>query len=94
MSAPSTTVRIPKKLAEALSPSGEQLNARVAEAIAVALFRRGEVSSRWAAAELGMPWEAFLEVLHRFNVPYIDLTPEELEQDIANAERFATDRLE
>lgn len=87
----SITVQIPATLIEIIDPSGHQADARVAEALAVLLFHAGEVSSRWAAKEVGISWEDFLAVLHRYNVPYVDLTPEELESDIENARRASAE---
>jgi predicted HTH domain antitoxin len=87
------TVKIPREVAELLAPSQEAVARLVLELALVELFRRGEVSSGWAAERLGIGKWDFIQILGRQGVPYVDMTPEELQQDLqvarAHAERVA-----
>lgn len=48
----------------------------------VELFRLGEVSSGWAAEQLGITKDDFLGLLARQDVPYIDMTEDELREQL------------
>ncbi len=75
-------VVLPKRVVELLGPSPEE-TVRELQALAfVELFRRGEVSSGWAAEHLGIGRWDFIELLAKHNVPYIDMTEDELRQDV------------
>ena len=54
-------------------------------AMAVKLFEMKRLSSGMAAALAGVNRVAFIAQLHRYDVPVIDLSLEELESDVANA---------
>ena len=45
------------------------------------LFETGRITSGVAARLLGMNRLAFLDLLHRQGIPYVDYTREELEQE-------------
>ena len=59
-----------------------QAAAALARLALIDLFRRGEVSSGYAAQVLGMSREGFLDLLARHGVPAVDLSEEELRQDL------------
>jgi len=54
-------------------------------AMAVKLYEMKRLSSGMAAALAGVSRVAFLMQLHRYGVAVIDLSPEDLASDIANA---------
>ena len=51
----------------------------------VELFRQGELSSGWAAEKLGISKDAFRELLSTHDVPYIDMSEEELRREVEAA---------
>ena len=55
------------------------------EYLAAKLYGDAKLSLGEAAAMAGMKKWDFPKVLKRFSVPYFNLSPEELERDIANA---------
>ena len=81
------TVRIdmPKLFAQILDPSGCATERRVREALAVLLFHSEEISSGKAAELLEISKAEFRALLPRFRVPYIDLSREELLEDLESS---------
>lgn len=75
----------PPELPSALHQTREQFEAEARMAMAVKLFELKRVSSGIAAQLAGLPRAHFLLALHRYGVPMIDLTGEELATDLANA---------
>lgn len=75
----------PPQLPDALQQTREQFEAEAKMAMAVKLFEMKRISSGIAAQLAGVPRAQFLLSLHRYGVPMIDLTGEELASDIANA---------
>jgi predicted HTH domain antitoxin len=55
---------------------------RLKELALIELFRQGEVSSGWAAEHLGIGKDDFLDLLYDHGVPYIDMSEEELRQQV------------
>jgi predicted HTH domain antitoxin len=51
----------------------------------IELFRRGDVSTGYAAEVLGMTRWEFITLLGDHGVPYVDMTAEELEADVEQA---------
>lgn len=78
----SLTVELPENVVGLLAPTLREASARLAELALVELFRQGEVSSGWAAAHLGMSKDEFLDLLARYDVPYLDLSEEALRQQV------------
>lgn len=79
---------LPCELAERLGDSPAEVRQAVLELVLVELFRRSDVSAGWAAERLGIDKWAFIQILSRHEVPYVDMTPEELEQDLEVARRY------
>jgi predicted HTH domain antitoxin len=48
----------------------------------IELFRQGRVSSGWAAEKLGISKDEFRQLLSTHDVPYIDMSEEELRQEV------------
>jgi len=76
------TVELPKQVLELLAPTSEEAAACLEQLALIELFRRGEVSSGWAAERLGMSKWDFIELLAAHEVPYFNLSAEELRQDV------------
>ena len=53
-------------------------------ALAVNLFKAGDISLGKAAQLAGMSKLAFIEYLSRLGIPVVSYSPEELEQELAN----------
>ena len=65
--------------------TSEEATRHLTELAFVELFRQGEVSSGWAARQLGISKDDFIRLLARHGVPYIDLSEEELRQQVEAA---------
>ncbi|TAH54240.1 MAG: UPF0175 family protein [Chloroflexota bacterium] len=74
-----------ERLFNLLRVSPESFSSEKRLQAAVKLFAAGRVSSGKAAELAGIPRVVFLHRLAEFDVPVIDLTFEELEQDVKNA---------
>lgn len=57
--------------------------------LASKLYERGKLTLGQAADMVGYSKETFMELLADYNVALIDYSPEELEEDIKNAERHS-----
>jgi predicted HTH domain antitoxin len=79
------TVDLPKSVINLLGPTDQVAARRLAELAYVELFRQGEVSSGWAAEQLGMSKTDFLDLLFDHDVPYFDLSEEDLRQQVESA---------
>lgn len=71
-----------------LGPSADEAARELQVLALVELFRRGEVSSGWAAEHLGITKWEFIQLLDAHEVPYLNQSPEELAQDIEAAQAF------
>jgi len=78
-------VNYPKELPDALQQSPEQFEREAKMAMAVKLYELKRISSGTAATLVGMERVEFLLDLHRYGVPVIDLSAEELQADFDNA---------
>jgi predicted HTH domain antitoxin len=76
------TVDLPESVVELLGKTPEAAARQLAELAYVELFRQGKLSSGWAAERLGISKDDFLELLYTHDVPYIDMSEEELDRDI------------
>lgn len=72
--------------------SPDDYDADTRMAAAAKLFELGKISSGKGGELAGIPRLVFLHRLAEFNVSVIDLTPEELEQDVRNAISFAREQ--
>jgi predicted HTH domain antitoxin len=78
-------IEYPESLPDALQETREQFENEAKMAMAAKLFEMKRVSSGTAAALVGMDRVNFLLSLHRYGVPMIDLTEDELRSDLDNA---------
>lgn len=60
----------------------EDLVAKVKEAFTMELLREHEVSQGKAAELLGINRHALFDLMAKYQVPVVDMTPEELEQEL------------
>ncbi len=79
------TIEYPETILSALHLSEEDFAAEFRMLAAVKLFELGRISSGRAAELAGIPRIVFLHRLADYGVSIINLTREELEQDIRNA---------
>ena len=87
------TVELPESVAQLLGQTPEDATRHLAELAYVELFRQGQVSSGWAAEKLGISKDEFRELLSTHDVPYIDMTEEELRRDVEVAMSLRRARL-
>lgn len=77
-------VSIPESLPDAMQTSPEGFAREAKMAMAVKLYELKRLSSGMAAQLAGVSRVEFLLELHRYGVPVIDLTAEEVASDAAN----------
>lgn len=84
----SLRVELPDELVRVLAPSSDEAAACLKRLALIDLFRQGRVSSGYAAETLGVSRSQFIDLLAEHGVPYIDLSAEELQQDLEAARRL------
>ena len=75
-------VELPESVVQRLGQTTQEATRHLAELAFIELFRQGEVSSGWAAEQLGISKSDFLDMLFSHDVPYFDLSEEELRQQV------------
>jgi len=78
-------VDVPPNLPDALQRTPQEFAQEARMAMAVKLYEMKRLSSGMAATLAGVSRVAFLGELHRYGVPVIDLSEEELRAGVANA---------
>src|SRR4051812_35953416 len=76
------SVELPESVVQLLAPTLQEAALHLKELAFIELFRQGEVSSGWAAEQLGMSKTDFLDLLFRHDVPYFDMSEDELRQQV------------
>lgn len=79
------TVIYPETLPDCLQETAAEFEQEARLAMAIKLFERKRLSSGQAAALAGLDRVAFLLQLHRYGIPMIDLSAEELLADVSHA---------
>ncbi|MGC9400689.1 MAG: UPF0175 family protein [Anaerolineae bacterium] len=74
-----------ERLPDALQQTKAEFEQEARMAMAVKLFEMKRLSSGMAARLAGMERVTFLLSLHRYGVPMIDLSEEELQSDVDHA---------
>ena len=78
-------VALPQDLLLALNISTDEAEYKTREWVAFELFREGQISAGKAAEILEITKGQFISLLAQHGIPYLDLTAEELEQDMDTA---------
>jgi len=79
------TIDYPDTIPDALQETRMEFEENAKLAMFAKLFEMKRISSGMAASILGMERVSFLMILHQFNVPAVDLSEDELLEDIKNA---------
>lgn len=75
-------VTLPRELLFESGLSLQEASAALLRAFVLSLYRQDRISSGKAARLLGVHRLAFIRMLAEENIPYLDYTPEELEDEI------------
>ena len=86
------TIEISPEIAELLATPNHPVDQAVNEIIVLELYRQHEISVGRAAELLHMPIAEFMKYSSDRGIPLVDMTEEELAEDIANAKRWAEQR--
>lgn len=86
------SVELPRDLLVALNISAAEIDGRVREWAALELYREGLISAGKAAEILGVPKGHFIDLLDQRDIAYLDLTADELAEDVRAAEAAAVRR--
>jgi len=78
-------ISLPDNLPDLLQETPDEFEREARMAMAAKLFERKQLPSGIAAQLAGMDRAAFLLELHRYGVPMIDISDEELALDAGNA---------
>ena len=79
------TIELPAGLTALLSKRYINISDKVKELTILELYREGEISSGKAAELLDMERFEFIRYASRLGIPYLDLTDEELENDLKSS---------
>ena len=77
---------IPKEFADLLGKSPKEVQQSVHELLVLSFYRDHKLSAGRAAKLLGMDRLSFIRWSGELGIPYIDMTPEELQQDLRTLE--------
>jgi predicted HTH domain antitoxin len=78
-------VELPQELLIGLNVPPTELTHKVREWLVLELFREGSISAGKSAELLAMTKAQFIDLLDRHDIPYLDLSPAELAQDMTAA---------
>ncbi|GAB4446037.1 MAG: hypothetical protein Fur0044_42300 [Anaerolineae bacterium] len=78
-------VELPRDVLIGLNVPPAEIEQRAREWLALALFQEGYISAGKAAEWLDVSKSQFIDLLDRRGLPYLDLNPDELAQDMAAA---------
>ena len=76
------TIELPESVVQLLGSTTEEATRHLSGLAYIELFRQGQVSSGWAAEKLKISKEDFLELLYSHDVPYFDMSEEELREQV------------
>lgn len=78
-------VELPRDLLMALNIPVAEINQKAREWMALELFRESQISAGKAAEILEITKSQFIDLLNQREIPYLDLSPEELIEEQAAA---------
>lgn len=78
-------VELPTYALQLLGPTADEVALYLKKLALIELFRRGEVSSGWAAEKLGISKDDFPDLLAEHDMPYVGLSEEELREQVGAA---------
>jgi hypothetical protein len=81
-------LEVKEDLAALLGSSPEEIERSALERIVLDLYRRHEISAGRAAEFLGLEKFAFIRWAGALGIPYIDMTPEEWQQELRVLEKL------
>jgi predicted HTH domain antitoxin len=81
-------VSLPSLVVDLLGSTPAAASARLRELALMELFRRGEISGGYAAEVLGISRWELIQLLGSHGVPYVDMTPVELRDEVEAARAF------
>ena len=86
------TLEVDDELLSVLRESGRPVERLALELMVLELYRRGAVSSGWAAVRLGMKRFDFIPYASELGIPFIDMTEEEWATEMREVDRFVASR--
>ena len=84
---PTLTIEYPSEVLWALQQEPQEFEADARLLLAVKLYETGRLSTGLAARLAGVPRSAFIFLLGRYGLSPFGQSPDELEDDLANARR-------
>ena len=81
------TIEYPPEVLWALQQEPQEFEADARVLLAVKLYETGRLSTGMAAQVAGVPRSAFIFLLSRYGLSPFGQSPDELEEDLANARR-------
>lgn len=81
-------VEVDEDVVHLLGNSPEEMKRRALEMIVLELYRRRELSSGRAAELLGLDRFAFIRWSGALGIPFLDMTPEEWQQELRVIDRM------
>ncbi len=81
-------ITVPSSLLE-LGIEPAEIQRRAVEWLVLSLFTRERISSGKAARLLGIHRSEFLDLLRQYGIAFVDLSPEELDEELAAAKALA-----
>src|SRR4051812_35397085 len=82
-------IALPSGITGLLGSSPEDVAACLKKLAFIELFRRGEISTGYAAEVLGMDRWAFIQLLGEHGVPYVDMPEEEVREQVELVQSLA-----
>lgn len=86
------TVEVDDELRAVLEQVGQPIGRAALELMVLELYRRGTVSSGWAAARLGMKRFDFIPYASDLGIPFFRMTEDEWQTEVRTVEELVRQR--